>query len=207
MTDYAFSEVAKCPGYLAATNELLTSSAPASRANLGSLTAEISESKKNLVQIECMLSSTEPSPQVVGVMPSIYATTWVQGTCEGVASAIAFLDHLLATLGTLSKCCTHSKSSGLVIRNGGSHDDQALHLSTAAQTPVGLTTQSSANKHPEDIDLDSYAIGDRLDRFSLTMGMGSLLPASCGFPAFSAYDAISDLPTKLRSRERPQSSQ
>ncbi|KAJ5900464.1 uncharacterized protein N7473_004534 [Penicillium subrubescens] len=207
MTDYAFSEVAKCPGYLAATNELVTVSAPASTVNLGSLIAEISESKEYLVQIESMLSSTEPSPHFVGVMPSMYATTWVQGTCEGVASAVAFLDHLLATLGTISRCFTLSQSSGLVIRNGGNHDDQALYLSTIPQTPVGLTTQSSANKHSEDIDLESYDIGDRLDRFSLTMGMGSLLPATCGFPAFSAYDAISDLPTKPPSHERPQSSQ
>jgi hypothetical protein len=74
IADYAFNEVAKYPGYLAATNKMLTPSAPVSTVNLDSLLAGILESKKNLVHLEGMISLAEPSPRFVGVIPSIYAT-------------------------------------------------------------------------------------------------------------------------------------
>jgi hypothetical protein len=200
IADYAFNEVAKYPGYLAATNKMLTPSAPVSTVNLDSLLAGILESKKNLVHLEGMISLAEPSPRFVGVIPSIYATAWLQGSREGVISAITFLDHLVTTLQTISEFYAKSQCSGSVVRPDSTHDDHALHFPPTQRALGGPATQAPVIKHPEDIDLDSYAIGDRMDRFSLTMGMGSLLPAACGFPPFSAYDAISGLPTKLPAK-------
>ena len=180
LADYAFNEVAKCPGYLAATKELLTASAPASIVKLSSLIGDILASKENLVHLEGILASTEPSPHSVGVIPPMYATAWLQGSREGVTSAIAFLDHLVTIL----------QKSDSVICLGDTHDDQALHLATTTRALDGPASESCATKDSDHIHLDTYAIGDQLDQFSLTMGMGSLLPAACGFPTFSAHETI-----------------
>lgn len=200
--DYAFNEVAKCPGYLAATKEILTANAPASPVKLDSLMGDILESKENLVRLERILSAPEPSANFIGVIPSRYATTWVQGSRGGVASAIAFLDHLVTTLQSISGCYIKSQWSGSAVRLVGMHDDQALHLSANRRALGGPVSQSCVIKDSEDMNLDTYAIGDRLDQFSLTMGMGSLLPDACGFPPFSAYDTIPGYFTKFSSPQR-----
>jgi hypothetical protein len=140
MADYAFNEVAKCPGFLAATNELLTASIPVSTVNMGSLISEILQSKQNLVQLEGMLALAEPSPNFVGVIPSVYATAWLQGSREGVCSAITFLDHLVKTLRTISEWHTKSQWSGSVVRRASTHDDHALHLPTTSYALAGPAT-------------------------------------------------------------------
>lgn len=180
LTDYAFNEVAKCPGYLAATKEILTAGTSATIVKLSSLIGDILESKKNLVQLEGMLASTDPSPHSVGVIPAMHATAWLRGSREGVTSAIAFLDYLATIL----------HRPGSMIRPGDTRDDHALSLPTASRALDGSAGESYSSKDSDHIHLDTYAIGNQLDQFSLTMGMGSLLPASYGFPPFSAYETI-----------------
>lgn len=199
--DYAFNEVAKCPGYLAMTKEIVTRNPSDLVPDINPLMFDILHSKENLVRLDHTLSTTEPSANFIGVIPSRHATTLVHGSRDCIKSALVLLDHLGATLQPLSVCSTALSSTA---RRGGMNNDQVWCLSKQGSTPASQPTpQSGSFRDPEDTDPGTYAIGDRLDHFSLTMGMGSLSLDACGIPQLSANDVIPGYFSALSPSRRP----
>jgi hypothetical protein len=198
--DYAFNEVAKCPGYVATMKQLLMANSPALALTRKSLLGNLLKSKQNLVELDRTLSATEPPAGFVGVIPSRHATTLVQGSRGCIDSAIALLDRLLAALQTDSRGFANFQSPGSTIHSITMHNDQVWPFPTKKSgLEIPPSQQAVIFRDSEDVNPCKYAIGDRLDRFSLTMGMGSLLPNSCGIPQLSADDAISSHFTKFSS--------
>jgi hypothetical protein len=183
--DYAFNEVAKCPGYLARTKETVTRSPLGCVFDIYPLMFDILRSKENLVRLDRTLDATEPSANFIGVIPSRHVPTLVQASHECIKFAIVLLDHLKTTLKSLSMCSAEVSSTA---RRG---NDQIWRLSRERSTPASQKTpQSGSPCDLGDTYAGIYAIGDRLDRFSLTMGLGSLSLDARGIPQLAANDAI-----------------
>lgn len=184
--DYAFNEVAKCPGYLAMTKNIVSSHTHVDLAMLRGLINCILQSKGNLNRFHNILGEIHPPASFVGVIPSMYATTLVQGSRDGISSAIALLDQLMTVLQSYLESTTRSV---MVASSGDKPGQDPWRLVAENQLLETNTSQSPRLKELEDSDLSIYAIGDLLDKFSLTMGMGSLSPDACGCPQFSAHKA------------------
>ncbi|KAJ5531271.1 hypothetical protein N7527_004664 [Penicillium freii] len=181
--DYAFNEVAKCPGYYAMTKYFTTSDTNVDPSMLNALVGCILKSRGNLVQLQSILKDTNPPASFVGVIPLAYATTLVQGTRHGIHSAVALLDQLM----TLLQSCLNRGTKPILVAD---FDDQSQgdqrRLFAGLQALKTNTNQSPLSQDSEDPSFSIYTIGDQLDKFSLTMGMGSLSPDACGCPQFSA---------------------
>ena len=134
-----------------------------------------------------MLNEKELSASFAGDIPSAYASTLVRGSCDGISSAIALLDQLIAILRShLNEKITRRQRNSMA-RCEGDKDPWLLFAeSQGLQSLSTMTSVSLASRDLTEETLSGYAIGDRLDTFSLTMGMGSLLPDACGCPQFSA---------------------
>ncbi|KAJ6011991.1 hypothetical protein N7522_002346 [Penicillium canescens] len=184
--DYAFNEVAKCPGYLATTKNIVSSRTNVDLAMLRRLIDCIFQSKGNLEHCHGMLGEINPPASFVGVIPSMYATTLVQGSRNGISSAIALLNQLMTVLQSYLERTTRSV---MIASPGDKPEQDPWRLVAENQSLEPNTSQSPRLKELEDPDLSTYAIGDLLDKFSLTMGMGSLSPDACGCPQFSAHKA------------------
>jgi hypothetical protein len=184
--DYAFNEVAKCPGYLATTKNIVSSHTNVDLAMIRRLINCILQSKGNLEHFHGILGEIHPPASFVGVIPSMYATTLVQGSRDGISFAIALLDQLMTVLQSYLERTTRSVMIG---SPGDKPEQDPWRLVAKNQSVEPNTTQSPRLKELEDPDLSTYAIGDLLDKFSLTMGMGSLSPDACGCPQFSAHKA------------------
>ena len=125
----------------------------------------------------------------------------VHASRDCIKSAILLLEQLAATLQSLSQCSTEVSS---VAGHGGIYNDQVWRLSKERIIPAIQTTSKSGGfRGPEDTDPGTYAIGDRLDHFSLTMGMGSLSLDACGIPQLFASDAIPGYFTGVSPTQRP----
>ncbi|CEJ62245.1 hypothetical protein PMG11_10748 [Penicillium brasilianum] len=186
--DYAFNEVAKCPGYLAMTKETVARSPLGRVIDIKPLMFDILHSKENLARLDRTLYATEPSANFIGVIPSRHVTTLVRASHDCIKFAIVLLDHLENTLQSISMCSTEASSTA---RRGGLHNDQVWRLSRERSIPASQTTpQSGSSRGLGDTYAGTYAIGDRLDHFSLTMGLGSLSLDARGIPQLSANDAI-----------------
>ncbi|KAJ5395315.1 uncharacterized protein N7487_009618 [Penicillium crustosum] len=181
--DYAFNEVAKCPGYYAMTKYFTTSDKNVDPSMINALVGCILKSRESLVHLQGMLMETNPPASFVGVIPPTYATTLVQGTRHGINSAVALLDQLM----TLLKSCLDRGTKPILVPDfdDKSQEDQ-WRLFAGLQAPNTKTDQPPLSRDSEDPSLAIYAIGNQLDKFSLTMGMGSLSPDACGCPQFSA---------------------
>jgi hypothetical protein len=191
VADYAFNEIAKCPGYLATSKEIVMARSPGLTVELDSLMNDVSHTRANLVRLDHMLPATELPANFVGVIPSQYATTLVQASRESINTAVVLLDHLLATLLSISGCSNEPQWFGSTVHIVNMHNDQSKHHSTTRHAADLLPNQQCGSfRDPEGADPDTYAIGDRLDRFSLTMGLGSLSLDACGIPQLSANDTI-----------------
>ncbi|KAI2695449.1 transcriptional regulator family: Fungal Specific TF [Penicillium roqueforti] len=182
--DYAFNEVAKCPGYYAMTKYFTTSDTDVDRSILNGLVSCILKSRESLVQFHGMLMETDPPASFVGVIPSTYATTLVQGTRDGINSAVALLDQLM----TLLKSHLNRNTNPILMADfDDKHQEDPWRLFAGVQALKTNTNQSLLSRDQKDPGLSIYAVRDQLDKFSLTMGMGSLLPDACGCPQFLAH--------------------
>lgn len=192
MMDYAFDEIAKCPGYHGATKDIVSSNADVDQAVLNGLINNILQSRENLVVIHnTLLSSLEETKKeslasLTGVIPSMYAATLVQGSCDGISSAIALLDQLTTLI--LRSCPNRW------IEQQQLHSMRAFHREHDGYQPC-LFQENQSDQLPvlrdsEVLEASAYAIGDRLDKFSLTMGMSSLSADVCGCPQLSARESI-----------------
>ncbi|KAJ5193079.1 hypothetical protein N7449_009221 [Penicillium cf. viridicatum] len=181
--DYAFNEVAKCPGYYAMTKYFTTSDTNVNPSMLNGMVGCILKSRESLVQLHSMLVETDPPASFVGVIPPTYATTLVQGTRHGINSAAALLDQLM----TLLKSCLNKGTKPILVADfDDKPQEDQWRLFAGLQALKANTNQSPLSQDSEDPSLAIYAIGDQLDKFSLTMGMGNLSPDACGCPQFSA---------------------
>ncbi|KAL4863360.1 hypothetical protein BDV12DRAFT_177539 [Aspergillus spectabilis] len=183
--DYAFIEVAKCPGYLAAAKTLVTSNTGSGSTVVGDLMDRMLISRENLVQYIRMLETNDPPASFVGVIPAIYAGTLVQHSRDGINFAIALIDQLMTVLRShLSR-----RTSTLTSICSDKSEKDPWRLVAQNQT-TRFNAQLPASRVPEDLDLSAFGVKDQLDKFSLTMGMGSLLPDACGCPQFSAHKSL-----------------
>ncbi|KAL2802310.1 hypothetical protein BJX63DRAFT_426143 [Aspergillus granulosus] len=183
--DYAFTEVAKCPGYLTAAKGIVTSNRHSELTRVENLMDCMLISRENLVQYNRMLETNNPSASFIGVIQPIHAGTLVQQSRNGINFAIALIDQLMTMLrshlarrkSTLPSECSDDSQQGpwrLIAR----------YQTSRSNTPL------PASRDLEDLDLNVFSIKDQLDKFSLTMGMGSLLPDACGCPQFSAHRSL-----------------
>jgi hypothetical protein len=184
--DYAFTEVAKCPGYLAAVKHLVSSPTESGLAKVENLAQHMVISRENLVQYNKMLETNDPPPSFIGVIPATYAGTLVQQSWDGINFAIALIDQLTVILRShIARTTTSNLKSGCP-----AHSEQSSwHRITRYQTSRS-NTPLPAPRDSRILDLNSFGVKDQLDKFSLTMGMGSLLPDACGCPQFSAHESL-----------------
>ncbi|KAL2843191.1 hypothetical protein BJY01DRAFT_215996 [Aspergillus pseudoustus] len=181
--DYAFVEVAKCPGYLAAAKVLVAPTISSQSNNkVEDLMDDMLFTRENLVQYSRMLETNDPDPSFVGVIPSIHAGPLVQQSRDGLSFAISLVDQLLAMLRAHL-----ARRTGEIPENSG-HD--SWHLTTQYHTSRSKSPLPASRTNSEDLDLDSRDVQDQLDKFSLTMGLGSLLPDACGCPQFAAHKSL-----------------
>lgn len=185
--DSAFSEVAKCPGYFATTKDIMMWDRDSDLCILAGLSNSILDSRENLVRLHGMLNEKEFSASFVGGIPSVRASIFVRGSCHGINSAIALLDQLIAILRSHLNGKITRRQRNSMARREGDKDPWLLFAETQSlQSLCAMTNVSLASRDLNEETLSGYAIGDRLDTFSLTMGMGCLLPDACGCPQFSA---------------------
>ncbi|KAL3444135.1 hypothetical protein BJX65DRAFT_297784 [Aspergillus insuetus] len=184
--DYAFAEVAKCPGYLAAVKHLVTFTTESGLAKLDNLVDQMLISKENLVQYNRMLETNDPPASFIGVIPATYAGTLVQQSRDGINFAIALIDQLTVILRSHpARRTTITLASGCPDISGQS----TWHRITQYERPSSYTPLP-AYRDSKDVDPNTFSVKDQLDKFSLTMGMGSLLPDACGCPQFSAHNSL-----------------
>lgn len=185
--DHAFNEVARCPGYLAMTKEVVTSDRDADPAVLAVLLDCMLRSRQNLVYCRSNLEENHPPASFIGEVPEAFAPTLVQGSRDGVDSAIALLNQLT----TMLQSHVNRRANALSAPGPPNNTSDPWRI-VARRPAVGDTaSQSPDPPHSEDLNPSAYVFGDALDKFSLTMGMGSLMPDACGCPQFSADKAIS----------------
>lgn len=196
MMDCAFDEIAKCPGYCGVTKDIISSDTVVDQDVLDGLMNDILQSRKNLVEIHHILlpslghTKEESISSLTGAIPSIYATTLVQGSCDAISSAIALLDRLTPGL---DSCSNRKIEKQLVYSTKelhGEHNAYPFCFSPEEQSLGTSTGQLRNTPDSEDFEASVYAIGDRLDKFSLTMGMGTLSAEVCDWPQFSARGII-----------------
>lgn len=191
MMDDAFDEIAKCPGYRGMTKDIVSSGSDVDQAVLGGLMNSILQSREHLVEIHNTLlpslgeTKRESLASLTGAIPSMYATTLVQGSCDGISSAIALLDQLTSML----QACSNQRIEEQQTRPIREfHDEHGKY--SECPSPENQSNQLLVPRDSEVFEASAYAIGDRLDKFSLTMGMSSLSADVCGCPQFSARGSI-----------------
>ncbi|KAL3485286.1 hypothetical protein BJX62DRAFT_247737 [Aspergillus germanicus] len=180
--DYAFTEVAKCPGYLAAVKHLISSP---TLAKVKNLVDHMLISRENLVQYNRMLETNDPPPSFIGVIPATYAGTLVQQSRDGINFAIALIDQLTVILRSHVARTASTPT-------GGCWDDSeqgSWRRITRYQSSRSYTLLP-ASRDLRKLDPNTFGVEYQLDEFSLTMGMGSLLPDACGCPQFSAHNSL-----------------
>ncbi|KAJ0415793.1 hypothetical protein BJY00DRAFT_251795 [Aspergillus carlsbadensis] len=183
--DYAFTEAAKCPGYLAAAKHLVSSNTESGSTKVENLMEHMLFSRENLVQYNKMLETNQPPQSFIGVIPKIYAGTLVQQSRDGINFAIALIDQLMAILRSHLARRTNTVTSGHHDNPGqSSWSAIARYQTSRSHAPLPAPRES------DDLDLNTFGVKDQLDKFSLTMGMGCLLPDACGCPQFSAHKSL-----------------
>ncbi|KAL2858161.1 hypothetical protein BJX68DRAFT_228035 [Aspergillus pseudodeflectus] len=178
--DYAFDEITKCPGYYAAAQGILTSQVETVETLLGG----ISESKECLNNLKAQLltipedeslTSTAASSQSI---PPSYVRSLAQLTCGGIDSSLAMLDQLTSVLrsdrdrrgraNTASPAANYQKNPWYV----------PLRQESKMYNECPLkTVQDDSPKSPNP-SVNVQSIGDRLDKFSLNMGVASMSGSS-----------------------------
>jgi hypothetical protein len=185
--DYAFTEVAKCPGYLAAAKHLVSLNTDnIASSKVEDLLENMLISRENLAQYNRMLETNHPLPSFIGVIPAIYGGTLVQQSRDGITFAIALIDQLTAILRSHLARGTSTLMSGRTDNSG----QGSWHRMTRYQSSRSNTPPLAAPSNTKDLELSTFGVKDQLDKFSLTMGMGSLLPDACGCPQFSAHQSL-----------------
>lgn len=154
--DYAFNEVAKCPGYYAMTKYFTTWDTNVDPSMFNSLVDCILKSREILIQLHGMLMETAPPASFVGVIPPTYATTLVQGTRHGINSAVALLDQLM----TLLKSCLNKGTKPILVADfDDKPQEDQWRLFAGLQALKANTNQSPLSQDSEDRVWPSMLLG------------------------------------------------
>ncbi|KAL3492866.1 hypothetical protein BJX62DRAFT_202088 [Aspergillus germanicus] len=178
--DYAFNEITKCPGYYASTQTILSSQVETDPIVLETLLGDISESKESLHNLKAellnvtgdeKLTSTAASMQSI---PPSYVRSLAQLTCGGIDSSLAMLDQLTSVL--LSDRDRRGRASAV--------SPASIYQKNPWQVPLAQESKLYNNGPSKTVRYESakspnpssnvQSIGDRLDKFSLNMGVASM---------------------------------
>ncbi|BCS30564.1 uncharacterized protein APUU_80867S [Aspergillus puulaauensis] len=173
--DYAFNESAKCPGYYAATHEIITSY-PAfhkSKAVAQSLMDDMGRTRCSLLRLQDSLdqglyfcqngTDLQLSASFAGSIPPAHVASLAKLSSEGIGAAVALLDQL----GTLLRSHLHR-----VLPQYQSGWKKDFHQANpedpwyAATNRLGTAAGVGAR-----LESDACRMGNELDRFSVSMGM------------------------------------
>ncbi|KAL4862446.1 hypothetical protein BDV12DRAFT_190405 [Aspergillus spectabilis] len=174
--DHIFNETAKCPGYYASTQAILSSDADPAPSVLERVLGEIAGTKGHLQALHDMLSVSNAdgsgrSPSL-GPVPSIHVNSMTQLTLEGVQSAMGLLDQLSGMLESDRRRRFVRRQTGLETNMQG----QGPCYTEAGKTAVRIigSRPPTVNCDPTSMSSTTEPLGDWLDRFSLVMGMANM---------------------------------
>ncbi|KAI9370918.1 hypothetical protein BJX61DRAFT_535231 [Aspergillus egyptiacus] len=165
--DEAFNEAAMCPGYYAITRSVLAAEAEPGILKLqGSLLAQIARSREHLIDLRTIFKDVLKNEASAAVPPEPASTVdtkrLAQQTLGGISAAMALLDQLTRLLQS-------DRQRKLNYPKGMNVPD-----------PWRVYPQRLSLERPEYPDLNPgisdnglQVIGDRLDRFSLGLGVAS----------------------------------
>jgi hypothetical protein len=178
--DYAFNEITKCPGYYANTQAILTAQVKTDPIALETLLGSISESKNCLDSLKAQLLNIPGDDKLTSTaapmqsIPPSYVISLAQLTCGGIDSSLAMLDQLTSVLqsdrdrrgraSTVSHAATYQKNPWQV--------PLAQEPKLNNNGPSKMVRDGSAKSPNPSFNVQS--IGDRLDKFSLNMGVASM---------------------------------
>lgn len=181
--DYAFNESAKCPGYYAATHEIITSR-PASHKSKSvsqTLMDDMGRTRRNLLRLQDILvqgvclsgtgtgtgtgAETPSASSFAGSIPPAHVASLAKLSSEGISAAVALLDQLSTLLRSHFRrvlSISQYQSGFMTELNGASLKDPWY----AGANRLARTTAVEASK--------ACPMGNQLDRFSVSMGMLSI---------------------------------
>ncbi|KAL2838905.1 hypothetical protein BJY01DRAFT_32194 [Aspergillus pseudoustus] len=182
--DYAFNEITKCPGYYAATQTILASTVEADPFFLDSLLSGISDSKECLNNLKAKLltisenekpASTSASTQSI---PPSYTRSLAQLTCGGIESSLAMLDQLTNVL----ESDRHRRGRATTVSSAITYGQNPWQVPSTQRVDMGgdgsWNQARSDSAKSRKLSSNMQSIGDRLDKFSLNMGVASMSGSS-----------------------------
>lgn len=174
--DYAFNESAKCPGYYAATHEIITSY-PAfqnSKAVAQSLMDDMGRTRCSLLRLQDSLeqclclclngTDLQLSASFAGSIPPAHVASLAKLSSEGIGAAVALLDQLSTLLRSHLHRVLPQYQSGY---KKDFHQASLENPWYAATNRVGTASGVGARLETS----DACRMGNELDRFSVSMGM------------------------------------
>lgn len=174
--DYAFNESAKCPGYYAATHEIITSY-PAfhkSKAVAQSLMDDMGRTRCSLLRLQdsleqglCLCQSgtdLQLSASFAGSIPPAHVASLAKLSSEGIGAAVALLDQLSTLLRShLHRVLPQYQSGYMKDFHQASPEDPWYAATNRLGTAAGVGARLETS--------DACRMGNELDRFSVSMGM------------------------------------
>lgn len=175
--DHTFNEIARCPGYCVSTKSILCSPTDSS-SGIAGLLSGISDSKARLLKLQEMLNIGHTGPRS-DISPT-YMKSMTRLTLVGLNTALALLDNLSTVLESDSerKLAQHQASLALGVWIEKVQDPWRISAER-----YSMCLRDELHDIGDDITSISSTmqpIGDRLDTFSLTMGIGSILQNQSG---------------------------
>ncbi|KAJ0425754.1 hypothetical protein BJY00DRAFT_273659 [Aspergillus carlsbadensis] len=182
--DYAFNEITKCPGYYATTQAILSSQVETNSIVLETLLGGISESKECLNNLKAQLlllpedeklTSTATSMQSI---PPSYVRSLAQLTCGGIDSSLAMLGQLTSVL----QSDQDRRSRIATVSPAAIYQKNPWQVPLAQEFKIyndlrSSMVQDDSAKSPNP-STNVQSIEDRLDKFSLNMGVASMSGSS-----------------------------
>ncbi|KAL3447036.1 hypothetical protein BJX65DRAFT_102237 [Aspergillus insuetus] len=177
--DYAFNEITKCPGYYANTRAILAPQAETNPIALETLLGSISESKECLQNLKAQLLNIPGDEKLISTAAprqsiTPYVKSSAQLTCGGIESSLAMLDQLTSVL--QSDCDRRSRASTVSPASICQKNPWQVPLAQESKlynNGPSKTIRDDSAKSPNP-SFNVQSIGDRLDKFSLNMGVASM---------------------------------
>lgn len=171
--DHAFDETAKCPEYYASTQSILCSPIDSPSSVLACLLSDILHSKAVLLKLRDMLNidHTEPGS---AISPT-YMKSMTRLTIVGVNTALALLDQLSTVLESDTERKV-ARRTCIVLGPRTAEVRDPWRKSAEKYFLCGTNDSSDIGDDITNLSSTMKPIGDRLDTFSLTMGIGSIPP-------------------------------
>lgn len=186
--DKALSQAAICPGYYASTCSILAAttdigSDPGLLARQDLLLARMAKSKACFLEAQTVFdrilgSSQNPNQPSSALVPrsisTVQACKLASWSCRGIASAVAVLDQLTSLLLSNKQRTSMQKANGINVRDPWRIFPQRIGMEVDGQD----YSQRGPSQSMPAVPSTPTVVGDRLDRFSLTMGVLSVAGVS-----------------------------